>query len=68
LQQAVLHSFWRRRIGRLNQLRGFTYPTVHLRDLLESGFEVAMIRDASAATRKEDGDGYPSCSGRPGSR
>jgi len=30
----------------------------HLRDFLEHGFEVAMIRDATAGTGNEEGDGY----------
>jgi len=30
----------------------------HLRDLLERGFEVAVVRDATAAARIPDGDGY----------
>jgi nicotinamidase-related amidase len=32
----------------------------HLRELLEQGFEVAVVRDATAAARVPDvGDGYP---------
>lgn len=30
----------------------------HLRDFLEHGFEVAMVRDATAGARNEEGDGY----------
>lgn len=30
----------------------------HMRDLIESGFEVAMVRDAVAAGQNEEGDGY----------
>jgi len=30
----------------------------HLRDFIEHGFEVAMIRDATAGARNEEGDGY----------
>jgi nicotinamidase-related amidase len=30
----------------------------HLRDFLENGFEVAMVRDAIAGARNEEGDGY----------
>jgi nicotinamidase-related amidase len=30
----------------------------HLRDFLEHGFEVAMVRDATAGTKNEEGDGY----------
>ena len=30
----------------------------HLRDLLEQGFEVAMVRDATAGARNDEGDGY----------
>jgi len=30
----------------------------HMRDLIEHGFEVAMVRDATAGTRNEEGDGY----------
>jgi nicotinamidase-related amidase len=30
----------------------------HLRDLLEHGFEVAMVRDATAGTTNDEGDGY----------
>src|SRR4051794_6549216 len=30
----------------------------HLRDFLEHGFEVAMVRDATAGTKNEQGDGY----------
>jgi nicotinamidase-related amidase len=30
----------------------------HLRDFLEYGFEVAMVRDATAGTTNEEGDGY----------
>lgn len=30
----------------------------HLRDFLEQGFEVAMVRDATAGTKNEEGDGY----------
>jgi nicotinamidase-related amidase len=30
----------------------------HLRDFIEQGFEVAMVRDATAGARNEEGDGY----------
>jgi nicotinamidase-related amidase len=30
----------------------------HMRDLLEQGFTVAMVRDATAGTANEEGDGY----------
>jgi biuret amidohydrolase len=30
----------------------------HMRDLIENGFEVAMVRDAIAAGRNEEGDAY----------
>jgi nicotinamidase-related amidase len=30
----------------------------HLRELLEQGFEVAVVSDATAAARVEEGDGY----------
>jgi biuret amidohydrolase len=30
----------------------------HMRDLVEHGFEVAMVRDATAGARNEEGDGY----------
>ena len=30
----------------------------HMRDFLEQGFEVAMVRDATAGTTNEEGDGY----------
>lgn len=30
----------------------------HLRELLEQGFEVAVVKDATAAAQVEDGDGY----------
>jgi nicotinamidase-related amidase len=30
----------------------------HMRDLVENGFEVAMVRDATAGTSNEEGDGY----------
>ncbi len=30
----------------------------HMRELLEMGFEVAVIRDATAAAQIPDGDGY----------
>jgi nicotinamidase-related amidase len=30
----------------------------HLRDFIELGFEVAMVRDATAGARNEEGDGY----------
>jgi nicotinamidase-related amidase len=30
----------------------------HLRDFVEHGIEVAMIRDATAGARNEEGDGY----------
>jgi nicotinamidase-related amidase len=30
----------------------------HLRDFLEHGFEVAVVRDATAGTKNEEGDGY----------
>lgn len=30
----------------------------HMRDLIEAGFEIAMVRDAIAAGRNEEGDGY----------
>lgn len=33
-------------------------PEAHLRDFLEHGFEVAMVRDATAGARNEEGDGY----------
>jgi nicotinamidase-related amidase len=32
----------------------------HLRELLEQGFEVAVIRDATAAANVPEGDGYRS--------
>ena len=31
----------------------------HMRDIIEGGFEVAMVRDAVAAGVNEEGDGYP---------
>jgi nicotinamidase-related amidase len=30
----------------------------HMRDFIEQGFEVAMVRDATAGTTNEEGDGY----------
>jgi nicotinamidase-related amidase len=30
----------------------------HLRDFIEHGFQVAMVRDATAGARNEEGDGY----------
>ena len=30
----------------------------HMRDFLEQGFAVAMVRDATAGTANEEGDGY----------
>ena len=30
----------------------------HMRDLLEAGYEVAVVRDAVAAPKLPDGDGY----------
>jgi nicotinamidase-related amidase len=30
----------------------------HLRDFIEQGFEVAMVRDATAGARNQEGDGY----------
>jgi nicotinamidase-related amidase len=30
----------------------------HMRDLIEAGFEVAMVRDAVAAGANDEGDGY----------
>jgi len=30
----------------------------HLRDFIEQGFEVAMVRDATAVTSNDEGDGY----------
>jgi len=30
----------------------------HLRELLETGFEVAVVTDATAAAKIPDGDGY----------
>jgi nicotinamidase-related amidase len=30
----------------------------HMRDFIEHGFEVAMVRDATAGTANEEGDGY----------
>jgi len=30
----------------------------HMRKLIENGFEVAMVRDAVAGARNEEGDGY----------
>lgn len=30
----------------------------HLRDFIEQGFEIAMVRDATAGARNEEGDGY----------
>ena len=30
----------------------------HMRDFIEQGFEVAMVRDATAGIRNEEGDGY----------
>jgi nicotinamidase-related amidase len=33
-------------------------PEAHLRDFLEHGFEVAVVRDATAGPLNEEGDGY----------
>ena len=33
----------------------------HLRELLEQGFEVAVVKDATAAAQVPEGDGLPSC-------
>jgi nicotinamidase-related amidase len=30
----------------------------HMRDIIEGGFEVAMVRDAVAAGMNDEGDGY----------
>jgi nicotinamidase-related amidase len=30
----------------------------HMRDFIEQGFEIAMVRDATAGARNEEGDGY----------
>jgi nicotinamidase-related amidase len=30
----------------------------HMRDLIEAGFEIAMVRDAAGAASNEEGDGY----------
>ena len=30
----------------------------HMRELLEQGFEVAVVTDATAAAKVEEGDGY----------
>jgi nicotinamidase-related amidase len=30
----------------------------HMRDFIENGFEVAMVRDATAGAKNEEGDGY----------
>ena len=30
----------------------------HMRDLLEQGFEVAVVKDATAAAKVPEGDGY----------
>jgi nicotinamidase-related amidase len=30
----------------------------HLRELLEQGFEVAVVKDATAAAKVPEGDGY----------
>ena len=30
----------------------------HMRELLEQGFEVAVVRDATAAAKLPEGDGY----------
>lgn len=30
----------------------------HMRDFIEHGFEIAMVRDATAGARNEEGDGY----------
>jgi len=30
----------------------------HMRDFIEHGFEVAMVRDATAGAANEEGDGY----------
>ena len=30
----------------------------HMRDLIEHGFEIAMVRDATGGARNEEGDGY----------
>jgi nicotinamidase-related amidase len=30
----------------------------HMRELLEQGFEVAVVKDATAAARVAEGDGY----------
>jgi nicotinamidase-related amidase len=32
----------------------------HMRDFIENGFEVAMVRDATGGARNEFGDGYQS--------
>lgn len=33
----------------------------HVRDLIEAGFEVAIVRDAIAGSRNEEGDAYQAC-------
>lgn len=40
----------------LARLRGSAES--HLRELLEQGFEVAVVADATAAAQVEEGDGY----------
>ena len=30
----------------------------HMRDFVEHGFEVAMVRDATAGAKNDEGDGY----------
>jgi nicotinamidase-related amidase len=34
----------------------------HMRELLEQGFEVAVVKDATAAARVAEGDGYQATS------
>jgi AcrR family transcriptional regulator len=71
---AVLAHYWngiRRTHGPLLQLRKRQISQVvlagmaanlcmeaHLRELIEAGFEVAVVRDATAGARLPEGDGY----------
>lgn len=43
---------------RLLSSRGNLCTEAHMRELLEQGFEVAVIKDATAAAQVPEGDGY----------
>ena len=39
-------------------MSAYSHKRSHLRELLEQGFEIAVVKDATAAAKVPEGDGY----------